>query len=72
MINILCFYLNFIQYFYISSLLFEYSIRALESLKCFKPSFSHFLINNWYFVLDLSNAFVFPDLEPPIINILYG
>ena len=28
---------------------FEYSIKFLGSLQCFKPTFSRFLIKNWYF-----------------------
>ena len=36
---------------------FEYSIKALESL---------------ILLITLNNKFVFPDLESPIINILYG
>ena len=67
---------------------FEYLIKALESLKCFKPVLSRLLIKNWYFAsygplaykknwsvsgcwpIRLYNEFVFPDPEPPIINIL--
>ena len=30
-------------------IIFEYSIKALESLKCFVPTSLHFLIKNWYF-----------------------
>ena len=33
-------------FLYISSISFEYSIKALESLKCFKPGFSSLLIKN--------------------------
>ena len=69
---------------------FEYSIKALGSLKHFKPTFSRMLVKYWYFasygsfaykyILSMSgwfsikfnNKFVFPDPEPPIINILYG
>ena len=61
--------------------------KALGSLKCFNPVLSLLLIKNWYFswygsfaytyTLPISswlfnNAFVFPDPEAPIINILYG
>ena len=71
------------------SILFEHSIKALESLKCFKSALSHLLIKNWCFasygplahryILSISgcwliksnNEFVFPDPEPPVINILY-
>ena len=67
----------------------EYSIKALESLKCFKPVLILMLIKNWYFasygslvyqwtftipglgIIRLNNEFIFPDYEPPVINIQY-
>ena len=76
-------------FLYISSISFEYSIKALESLKYFKFVLSLLLIKNRYFssygslaykyilsisgcwFIRLNNEFVFPDPEPPIINILY-
>ena len=36
---------------------FEYSIKALESLKCFMPAPAILLIKNWYFVTYGSLAF---------------
>ena len=54
----------FLETSYIS---FEYSIKALDSF-CTEIYF----INIWLNVSKFSNAFVFPDPEPPIINILYG
>ena len=50
-INILHFLfgLYYSMFLQISFISFEYSIKALESLKCFKPVLSLFLIENWYF-----------------------
>ena len=91
-INILLFLFGLYSpiFLWISSVSFEYSIKAFESFKYFNPVLSLLLISNWHFALyrsfaykkilstsgylfiKLSNAFVFPDLEPPIINIWYG
>ena len=40
----------------ISSISFEYSIKALESLKCFKSVLSRLIIKNCYFALNGSLA----------------
>ena len=64
----LLFGLYFSMFLWISFISFEYSIKALKLLKCFKPVFS----TSVWWLIRLNNEFVFPDLEPPIINILYG
>ena len=48
-INIYISYLDSSIFLKISSISFEYSIKALESLKCFKFILSRLLIKNWYF-----------------------
>ena len=55
-------------------ILFQYSIKALESLKCFKSELFSLLTKSFYqyLVADLNNDFVFPDAETAIINILHG
>ena len=59
---------------------FEYSIKTLEPLWYFRPTPSRFAscgsshkklsLSGWWLV-SLTNAFVFQDPESPIINILY-
>ena len=50
-INILCSLFGFYSsmFLYISSILSEYLIKALESVKCVKPVLPLSLIKNWYF-----------------------
>ena len=44
---------------YISSILFEYSIKILESFKCFDPLVSHLLIKSLYFALHGYLAYIY-------------
>ena len=41
--------LHYSIFFEMSFIPFEYSIKGLESLKCFKPVLSHLLIKNYNF-----------------------
>ena len=62
------------------------SMKDLKSLKCFRPVRPHLLIENWYIASQGSLAYkfyqnlfcwffrlnnVFPDSDPPIVDILY-
>ena len=48
MINIFVFYLGCVGFYKYDSNHLEYLIKALESLKCFKPVLSRLIIKNSY------------------------
>ena len=70
------------MFLWILSILFEYSIKALEWLKGFNPVLLYFalygsLAYKWVlsisgcWLIRLNNESVFLDPEPPVVSILY-
>ena len=43
-----------------------------KNIEEYNPNKKHKMLIVFYYIIRLKNEFVFPDPEPPIINILYG